>query len=463
MRRLGVRKVATPSRIFKLWDALDRTLLQIETDHKNNPYLKDLGRRVLNGMLDSARAGFWTGQKPPFGYRVVRTPGEHQGRRRRSGRLVIDPETAPIVHELFVRYRDGANSRDLTRWFSTRTGRQWSRQGVLKLLQKEIYTGTREFGRRTRGRHARLADGEAIIMGNGEDAAQTDENGAVAPEARDVVRIALYPVIINPELFAQVQQRIATGRQRSQKKANPITPLSGLCRCGACGAPMRSARQGPYPYLCCKRRSEEGKEACPSSGYARGEETLRRVLATLAEQLLAGDAVSRLVALAGEAEDMARARWEADVAAAGRALDLCEVRLTTARQRLAEVPDDLLEQMQLLVREMKQKRDGALAEVQRLQAEPPVALEGDADLLSRWLASCRSLCDGVPSQAPEQNAILRELIEEVHVFPPARLIKGKKTVGRVEVVLPEWLSRVLSTTVGSGSQHAKGIVLVSEM
>src|SRR5262245_48254284 len=35
MRRLGVRKVATPARIFDLYNNLDRTLLLIEADHKN--------------------------------------------------------------------------------------------------------------------------------------------------------------------------------------------------------------------------------------------------------------------------------------------------------------------------------------------------------------------------------------------------------------------------------------------
>src|SRR5262245_50794998 len=50
MRRLGLRKIATPCRTFDLYEGLDRTLLNLESDHKNSPYLKDLGRTVLGGM-----------------------------------------------------------------------------------------------------------------------------------------------------------------------------------------------------------------------------------------------------------------------------------------------------------------------------------------------------------------------------------------------------------------------------
>ena len=48
------------------------------------------------------------------------------------------------------------------------------------------------------------------------------------------------------------------------------------------------------------------------------------------------------------------------------------------------------------------------------------------------------------------NAILRERIAEVRVSPPEKLIKGQKTVGRIEVLLPDWLSRVLASKAGSG-------------
>jgi site-specific DNA recombinase len=438
MRRLGVHKVATPARIFDLFDPLDRTLLQIEADHKNNPYLKDLGRRALNGMLDTARAGFWTGQRPPLGYLVVRSPGEHAKRGRKSGRLVLDPETAPLVLALFERYRDGFSTRDLARWLSARTGRRWTRQGVQRILERELYAGTRVFGTRTSGRHAHLVDGVAVVKANGDEA------------EGDIVRLAGFPAIVSPELFAVVQHRLATGRTCSRKKSVPPSPLAGLCRCGLCGSPMYSCRQGPYPYLCCSRLREQGKAACPGSIYVRGDVVLLRVLTTLAEQLLEGDAVTRLVELAGEAEDEAKTAWEKDLAIAEKALAGIDTRLATARRRMASAPEDLLEEYQCLVLELREERKAAVADLDRLRTLEPAAEEGDAELLTRWLTLCRQACeDGMIGDEPEQNALLRELVAEVRVRPPDRPKRGN-TVGRVEVVLPEWLSRVLATTAGSG-------------
>src|SRR5262245_33921480 len=209
MRRLGVRKVATPARVFDLFDALDRTLLQIEADHKNNPYLKDLGRRALDGMLDATRAGFWTGGKAPLGYVVVRDPGQHdradgKRRRRKSGRLAIDPKTAPLVRELFERYRDGASTRELARWLSARTGQHWTHHGVYMILRRDLYTGTRVFGRRADGKHARVLDGQAVILPEGED------------PTGDVIRLSGWPAIVSPELFAAAQRRLALGKSNGR-------------------------------------------------------------------------------------------------------------------------------------------------------------------------------------------------------------------------------------------------------
>jgi hypothetical protein len=426
-------------------------LLQIEADHKNNPYLKDLGRRALDGMLNTAREGFWTGQKAPLGYRVVKNPGDHPAKRRRkSGRLEIHPETGPVVRELFERYRDGTSGRGLTRWLSARTGRKWSRSGMQKILAKEIYTRTRVFGGRTSGRHAHLVDGQAVIMGCEEDGS---EPSGAEQESRgpDVVRIAAYPAIVDVELFQAVQMRLTTGKQRSHKKNVPIKPLSGLCRCGVCGSPMYSSQAGPYPYLVCRRKNESGVEDCLQSRYVRGEEVRRRVMALLSEKLLAGDTVAELVRLAGQAEDEARSRYEANVNSARRAVEMCDARLAAARRRMAEAPDDLLEDYQKAVRELKEEKATAEADLARLRTEQPLAQEGDAELLTRWLESCRNLCQGsAPADGAEHNAILRELVAEIRVFPPAKYIKGKQTVGRVEVVLPDWLSRVLNTTAGNG-------------
>jgi hypothetical protein len=474
MRRLGIRKVATPVRVFDLYNALDRTLLQIEADHKNNPYLKDLGRRVLNGMLDAARGGFWTGQKAPLGYKIVHAPGDHGSKRRKSGRLVVDEETAPIVRDLFRRYLDGASTYDLTGWLGLKTGRRWTQAGVSKLLRRELYIGIRKFGETTAGRHARLQDGVATLLTEG-----LEVKG-------DVVRLSGYPAILTApdgspdvETFAAVGARLATGRRRSQQKGKALLPLSGLCRCGACGLPLGEPGEPMYcttmhgaPYLTCKNRKQRRYDLCPSSRYVRGDVVLRRVLALLAERFLEGDAVARLVELAGKAEGEAKTRWEADQAAAQRALEAADKRLTTARRRMAdEADEDILEEYRILLRELKEEKAAAEAELARLRGEQPRAEEGDGEMLERWLEMCRGACTGAAlaeEDGPTANAVLKKLVACVVVHPPRRTadgpkrLRGERSVGRVEVVLPEWISGLLATTARLGCQQAARIVLVCD-
>jgi hypothetical protein len=263
-------------------------------------------------------------------------------------------------------------------------------------------------------------------------------------EPATVVRLAVGPQLIDPETFARVQARLANPPTRGRKKSVRISPLSGLCRCGACGSRMISSRQKDYPYLICRRRTEEGRDACPTSVHACGAVVLQRVLATLAVELLAGDTVTRLVELAGEAEGEAKAAHEAALASAVKVRDACDARLTTARLRLAECSADLLEDYEAAVRRLKEDKAACEADLARLRAEAPPAEEGDAEALTRWLESCKAMCGGAVGSPECTNAVLRELISEIRVFPPEHPGKGKN-VGRIEVMLPEWLNRVVAT------------------
>jgi DNA invertase Pin-like site-specific DNA recombinase len=449
--RFGVRKLLTPGRLFDLCSALDRTMLQIEIDHKNNPYLKDLGRRALGGMLEIAKLGYWTGQKEPLGYKVVKVPGEWAGRRRESGRLAIDPDTAPLIVEMFELYRDGLSTADLAVWLGRRLGRTYCPMAIRRMLRNELYTGTRVFGGRPVGRHAGLIDGAAAILPEGSDGSE-----------RDAVRITgVYPAIISQGLFDAVQRRLAKAKRGGRKKhwtnkakgqaACPTAPLSGLCCCGVCGEVLQSCRVHPYHYMVCKQAHELGLDACPGGRRYRAGELLARVKATLAENLLQGDAVARLVELAGQAEGEARREWEARLESARRAADTTAANLARARRRLATEPDDMLDHIRLAIRELTVELAAAESELARLRGEEPRPEESDAALLDRWLVSCRDVCEGTAPEEPEAlNAILQELVAEVRVWPPEQRVRGKKTVGRIEVILPDWLSSTLGLMAGPG-------------
>src|SRR5262249_24957960 len=154
------------------------------------------------------RAGFWTGQKPPLGYTVVRTPGDHGGRRRNSGKLAIDPETAPLVRELFERYVNGERTPAPAPWLTPPTGPRRAHQAISMILRRELYVGRRLFGPRTKGRHARLVDGQATILAAGTE----------VPVKGDVIVLLGYPSIISEELFSAAARRLAGGKSKGHHK-----------------------------------------------------------------------------------------------------------------------------------------------------------------------------------------------------------------------------------------------------
>lgn len=156
-----------------------------------------LYRRTAGERLDSARAratreGIFVGSTLPFGYR------------RREDRLTeIDPETGPLVIELFQRRLSGESVGDLARWLRGRTGHPWSRTGVRDILSRELYmTG-------------RLTNGETV----------SDWDCGVLVDASDW------------HAAQALRQAVLAGRN-----AKGTHLLSGLLFCGSCGHRMTYVR-----------------------------------------------------------------------------------------------------------------------------------------------------------------------------------------------------------------------------
>jgi site-specific DNA recombinase len=131
--------------------------------------------------------------------------------------IVPDPETGPLVQEIFRRYLEGepvnAIARDLTRRGvpprrpkrTTDTVRTWESTAIKQILATAAYAGLRTH--------------------NGE-----------------VVGTAIWPALIEESTYYDVQRRLADpSRRRELMSWNPNSLLSGIARCGHgdCNARMR--------------------------------------------------------------------------------------------------------------------------------------------------------------------------------------------------------------------------------
>jgi DNA invertase Pin-like site-specific DNA recombinase len=454
LRRVGLRYVVTTQRTIDLNNRLDRTLYALEQDHSNNPFLATMAERALGGMAAVAQAGFWVG-RIPLGYKLVKRPGEHgAGKRRKSGRLAIDPETAPIVRELFGHYAAGWSTVRLARWLTARVrppkAYAWSPQTVRQLLMNDVYIGVRSFGRRARGQHVRLSANGVVPQ----DPGLGDNNIEGAFVGRDESL-----VIVDEPLFRRVQALLAAGRRRGHRNDAQPLPLSGLGKCGCGGGPLYASAkwlngrgEDLGRRLFCGKRTRFGREACPdgSTGCSH-DEVLSTVVNLLFDTLLADGAAERLAELAQERADEGQRQAKACRESLLRRIADLDGKLARSQRRLAEVDADMLEDTQAGIRQLRQEHAEARAELERLDNQKAAAAEVDPGRLRAYLRTCREayclLHKAAPGGEHFAHPTLLALLAELVVGFTLHWKRGKQgrpVPGRVDVELPAWLTLLAS-------------------
>ncbi len=113
-------------------------------------------RHVKRALEENARRGYFNGSKPPYGYKAVET--KVVGRTGYRKVLAINEEEAAIVREIYDLYEGltPAGQMGMKKIVAhlnkkcLRRGQLWTVQKVQRILSDPIYTGTYNFGARTR-------------------------------------------------------------------------------------------------------------------------------------------------------------------------------------------------------------------------------------------------------------------------------------------------------------------------
>jgi Site-specific recombinases, DNA invertase Pin homologs len=238
-------------------------------------YLDELADKTHRGLMGRALAGSSAGGLP-FGYRVAG-----------AGQRVIDQAQAAVVCLIFTRYASGQTPRaiaaDLNRlgtpgprggsWCMTAIYGDW-RRGI-GILANPIYRGQMIWNRSKwskdpftgRRRRSEKPESEWVSVEH--------------PELR----------IIDEDLWNAVQRRFAEVNARTQGRRNPGAKpkylLSGLMKCGTCGASMVVVDR--YRYGCAANK-DRGADVCDNGirvARARAEAVL---LQAVREELLSAEA-----------------------------------------------------------------------------------------------------------------------------------------------------------------------------
>lgn len=130
-------------------------------------YVENLSEEVKKGMRQKCVEGGWP-TWAPLGYRQVTETEE----KKRTGGIVPDPETAPIVRELFEAAAEGASLGSLAK-MAQRAGLRGARGGTVakqqlsKILRAPVYYGETRWGGETyRGKYEPLIDRETWERAN---------------------------------------------------------------------------------------------------------------------------------------------------------------------------------------------------------------------------------------------------------------------------------------------------------
>jgi site-specific DNA recombinase len=334
------------------------------------------GTRTRSAKARMADMGRWLGGRAPYGYAID------------AGRLVLDPERAPVIRAVAARVAAGSSLRAEAHRLNAegRTGyhgKPWRASRLSAVLRSPVMVGWLARGHGS-GRPHRDAEGVPVAV--------TDE---------PLLSIAEWRAVIDA---------LEARRPTAWVGRPPSTLLAGRIRCAACGERMSSngsVRGAAGSYRC--RGKDAGLQACPGN----------LIRADLAEDAVVASLLGRMAALepGDPLLDAVARRWLAWKAPAEvEARTAAEGRLAELEGRMAELEDAYYVRGDLPADRFRRLSDTLGAEVARARSAVGALAVPEVDLgplldpvLAREAWAVASLED--------RRAILGLAVEVVLVTP----------------------------------------------
>jgi len=295
---LGVRLIAVTDGYDNLHITNNQQLVANLKNLVNDIYAKDISRKVSAALRSKQKEGAFIGTYAAYGY--MKDPNDKNG-------IIIDPETAPILRQIFEWKADGMGSAQICRKLidmgvpapnkyrylkgivkhEQYANNEWSIAVLKSILTNEVYIGNLVQGRK---RGALYEDGGTHKM---------------IDKSQWTVVEGTHEPLVSRELFnranAVMQERTAEYKARVGKYGHfekPELLLKDLVFCADCGKPLFRYKcvtsKGKYVHWIYQCRSHETLMNCPAK-YIDEVNLYRTVYDTICLELQKAAKVSGVI------------------------------------------------------------------------------------------------------------------------------------------------------------------------
>lgn len=332
MRELGISVVSCHQ---TLGDPLnpDDFLHEFITVGLGHHMVLETRQKAMAGIAAVAREGRFLGGKAPYGYEV------------KNQEYVIVPSEAEFVRNAFQLYADGYSYRYIMEHLRVRDiigrhGAPLNQNSLYYMFKNPRYAG--------------------IYIWNEYTYRVMRKYIGRTPNPEEVRIEGAIPAIVSMEVWSTVQTRLENNKiqnRRINPAAKQIFLLSGLIRCGVCGAAYTAhtsrSKGHEYVYYCCTNRygKKRGENAC-SSTPVRGDRLEAIVLDAIKRCL---NAHSDFPALANHIAMQFNKEMQADLTAEYQELESIKVKINNGVNAILDGFDtpELRDQIDQLKRRKK--------------------------------------------------------------------------------------------------------------
>ncbi|MEO1529008.1 MAG: recombinase family protein [Planctomycetota bacterium] len=368
------------------WSNLVDQLGYLAQQMGKHQYLRDLAKNVQRGHARSFANGKWTAGFAPYGYYITE-----------ERTLAIEPEEAPIVVKAFQRYAAGESLGDVAAWLNslgiqTRRGNQWQRQSVRHMLNNLAYRGHLVRGRKLRAKY-------------------TDK-----PQFE--VREDSHDAIISAELWSAAQQARDKVTKYTGSRGQNQYALSGLVKCGNCGASMGGQRDtsGFRRYIC-QNYQNRVDNTCDRR-TVREDDVLSAVLEAMREQYFEVFEANRDAIVARMRELLTEGQGDAEAKAAevDRKLAAVDAKLVSATDAVIEASADIRPRIEERIRTLEDERLKLLDSRPSLDSvsDQVQGLKGRIDDAIGWFKSISEAAE-LDFDRVVMNRSLKQFIDRIEV------------------------------------------------